>query len=186
MLFKYHGFDSVGKKVKSKLEAGSLAEAKSKLKAKGILYVSLEEENFNLSSFSFKRKKTLDLSTLSYLSRDLSLYLNAGISLISAINLLKQRYKEDKTLNSFFESIGTYLDEGKNFYVALDSQNVVKLPDFYKQSIKISENGGLLESVLLELASFLKEQDKIRKQVTSALVILCLFYLFHFLLLVLC
>lgn len=170
MLFKYHGFDSVGKKVKSKLEAASLAEAKSKLKAKGILYVSLEEENFNLSSFSFKRKKTLDLSTLSYLSRDLSLYLNAGISLISAINLLKQRYKEDKTLNSFFESIGTYLDEGKNFYVALDSQNVVKLPDFYKQSIKISENGGLLESVLLELASFLKEQDKIRKQVTSALV----------------
>ena len=82
---------------------------------------------------------------------------------------LKQRYKNDKVLGSFFESIATYLDEGKTFYLALDSQNVLKLPEFYKQSIKISENGGLLESVLLELSSFLKEQDRLRKQVGSAL-----------------
>ncbi|MBU3015860.1 type II secretion system F family protein [Poseidonibacter lekithochrous] len=169
MLFKYQGFDSNGKKLKSKIEALNLNEAKSKLKAKNILYTSLEEEDFNFSKISFKRKRTLSLSSLSYLSRDLSIYLNSGISLISAINLLKQRYKDDKVLNSFFESISTYLDEGKNFYVALDSQTVVNLPEFYKQSIKISENGGLLESVLLELSTFLKEQDRIKKQVTSAL-----------------
>lgn len=169
MLFKYQGFDSNGKKLKSKIEALNLNEAKSKLKAKNILYTSLEEEDFNFSKISFKRKRTLSLSSLSYLSRDLSIYLNSGISLISAINLLKQRYKEDKVLNSFFESISTYLDEGKNFYIALDSQTVVNLPEFYKQSIKISENGGLLESVLLELSTFLKEQDRIKKQVTSAL-----------------
>ena len=169
MLFKYQGFDSNGLKVKSKLEASTLEEAKSKLKAKSILYTTLEEENFNFSKFSFKRKKSLNLSALSYLSRDLSIYLDSGISLISSINLLKQRYKNDKTLSSFFESISTYLDEGKTFYVALDSQNVLNLPEFYKQSIKISENGGLLESVLLELSKFLKEQDRIKKQASSAL-----------------
>lgn len=169
MLFKYQGFDSNGSKVKSKIEATSLQEAKAKLKAKSILYTSLEEENFSLSRFSFKRKKTLNLSALAILSRDLSIYLDSGISLISAIELLKQRYKNDKILSSFFESVSTYLDEGKTFYVALDSQNVVNLPEFYKQSIKISENGGLLESVLLELSVFLKEQDRIRKQAGSAL-----------------
>ncbi len=169
MLFKYNGFDSNGLKVKSKLEAASLEEAKLKLKAKGILHISLEEEIFSLSNFSFKRKKSINLANLSYLSRDLSIYLNSGISLIQSIDLLKQRYKNDKTLSSFFESIATYLDEGKTFYLALDSQNVLKLPEFYKQSIKISENGGLLESVLLELSTFLKEQDRIKKQVASAM-----------------
>lgn len=169
MLFKYQGFDSNGKKLKSKIEATDLIEAKSKLKAKNILYTSLVEDDFNFSKFSLKRKKTLSLSILSYLSRDLSIYLNSGISLISAINLLKQRYQNDKVLNSFFESISTYLDEGKTFYVALDSQTVVNLPEFYKQSIKVSLNGGLLESVLLELSTFLKEQDRIKKQVSSAL-----------------
>jgi len=169
MLFKYSGFDSNGLKVKSKLEASNLEEAKAKLKARGILHISLEEEIFSLSNFSFKRKKSINLANLSYLSRDLSIYLNSGISLIQSIDLLKQRYKNDKTLGSFFESIATYLDEGKTFYLALDSQNVLKLPEFYKQSIKISENGGLLESVLLELSIFLKEQDRIKKQVGSAL-----------------
>ena len=169
MLFKYQGFDSNGVKVKSKLEATTIQEAKSKLKAKSILYTSLEEESFNFSKFSLKRKKSLNLSALAILSRDLSIYLDSGISLISAVELLKQRYKNDKTLSSFFESISTYLDEGKTFYIALDSQNVLTLPEFYKQSIKISENGGLLESVLLELSIFLKEQDRIRKQAGSAL-----------------
>ena len=156
MLFKYSGFDSNGLKVKSKLEAASLEEAKAKLRAKSILHTSLEEENFSLSKFSFKRRKSINLANLSYLSRDLSIYLNSGISLIQSIDLLKQRYKNDKVLGSFFESVATYLDEGKTFYLALDSQNVLKLPEFYKQSIKISENGGLLESVLLELSTFLK------------------------------
>ncbi|MAC85059.1 MAG: hypothetical protein CL624_13095 [Arcobacter sp.] len=168
MLFKYQGFDTNGKKIKAKIEALNLNEAKAKLKARNILYISLEED-FNFSKISFKRRKTLSLSSLSYLSRDLSIYLNSGISLISAIKLLKERYREDKVLNSFFESISTYLDEGKNFYIALDSQSAVNLPEFYKQSIKVSENGGLLESVLLELSVFLKEQDRIKKQVTSAL-----------------
>ncbi len=169
MLFKYSGFDLNGLKIKSKLEAASAEEAKLKLKAKSILHISLEEEKFSLSNFSFKRKKSINLANLSYLSRDLSIYLNSGISLIQSIDLLKQRYKNDKTLGSFFESIATYLDEGKTFYLALDSQNVLKLPEFYKQSIKISENGGLLESVLFELSTFLKEQDRIKKQVASAM-----------------
>jgi general secretion pathway protein F/type IV pilus assembly protein PilC len=169
MLFKYTGFDSNGEKVKSKLEAANIEEAKAKLKVKGIMYTSLNEDNLNFSKISFKRKRTLDLPSLSYLSRDLSIYLNSGISLIDAIRLLKQRYKNNKLMSSFFESIGTYLDEGKTFYLALDSQKVIRLPEFYKQSIKISENGGLLESVLLELSTFLKEQDRIKKQVASAL-----------------
>ena len=169
MLFKYTGFDQNGSKIKSKIEASNLEEAKLKLKAKGILYTFLEAENFSFSKISLKRKKSIKLADLSYLSRDLSIYLNSGISLIQSVELLKQRYKNDKILGSFFESIGTFLDEGKTFYLALDSQKIIKLPEFYKQSIKISENGGLLESVLMELSVFLKEQDRIKKQVGSAM-----------------
>jgi general secretion pathway protein F/type IV pilus assembly protein PilC len=169
MLYKYSGFDSNGTKAKSKVEAINLDEAKIKLKLKGILYTSIKEDTFNFGKISFKRTRKLDLSTLSYLSRDLSIYLNSGITLIGSINLLKQRYKDNKLLYTFFDTIKTYLDEGKTLFDAFDSQKVIKLPDFYKQSIKVSESGGLLESVLSELAVFLKEQDRIKKQVNSAL-----------------
>ncbi|XPV67457.1 MAG: type II secretion system F family protein [Halarcobacter sp.] len=169
MLYKYSGLDKSGLKIKSKIEASSVEDAKLKLKAKGILYTSLKEDSIDFGKVSFKRRKKLDLSTLSYISRDLSIYLNSGITLISSINLLKQRYKNNKTLFTFFETVKGYLDEGKRFYDALESQKVLALPSFYKQSIKVSENGGLLESVLMELSIFLKEQDRIKKQVASAM-----------------
>lgn len=164
MLYKYSGFDSTGLKVKSKVEAISLEEAKIKLKAKSILYTNIKEDTFNFGKISFKRSKKLDLPTLSYLSRDLSIYLKSGITLIGSMNLLKQRYKDNKSLYTFFDTVKTYLDEGKTFYDALDSQKIIRLPEFYKQSIKVSESGGLLETVLLELSVFLKEQDKIKNK----------------------
>ena len=170
MLFKYTGIDSRGKKVKSKLEAVSLNDAKSKLKAKNIIYKTVQEEtNISLAQISLKRKPKIKIVLLSTISRDLSMYLNAGISIVNAIKLIKERYKDDKKLCTFFESINTFLDEGKNFYTALDLQKSFELPEFYKQSIKISENGGLLQSVLLELSIYLKDQDRIKKQITTAL-----------------
>ncbi len=102
MLYKYIGIDSNGIKIKSKIEASSLTEAKTKLKAKGILYTSLKEDNLNFGRISLKTTKKIDLATLSYLSRDLSIYLNSGITLIGSMNLLKQRYKDNKLLFTFF------------------------------------------------------------------------------------
>ena len=77
MLFKYKGYDSTGLKVKAKLEASNIEEAKAKLKAKSIFYTSLEkEQSLIFSNIYFKRVKTINLLELSQLSRDLSIYLN--------------------------------------------------------------------------------------------------------------
>jgi type II secretory pathway component PulF len=42
------------------------------------------------------------------------------------------------------------------------------LPEFYTQSIRVSESSGILDEVLLELSRFLKEQDRISKEIKSA------------------
>jgi len=170
MLFKYKGFDSSGKKVKSTIEASTLKEAKSKLKHKKIIYTEIKENNFSINkSLKFRKMHKIDPLILSVLSRDLSIYLKAGISLLNAIKLINERYKKDKKLGPFFESLVTFLDEGKNFYTSLTLQKSIVLPEFYLQSIRISEDGGILQSVLVELSNYLKEQDIINKQVKSAL-----------------
>lgn len=169
MLFQYKGFDSNGKNISSDIEASSLSEAKQKLKQKKIVCTSINEKKFkSFNKFSFESKK-ISVEKLSLFSRDLSIYLKSGISLVKAISLLKDRFKEEKQMKTFLEVIETYLEEGKDFFTALDKQTIYNLPEFYKQSIKVSESGGLLEKVLLELASFLKEQDRIKKQVSSAM-----------------
>ena len=45
MIYKFKGIDSSGKKVSDKLEALSLGEAKKKLKARKIIYQSINEDS---------------------------------------------------------------------------------------------------------------------------------------------
>jgi general secretion pathway protein F/type IV pilus assembly protein PilC len=170
MLFKYKGYDKDGNKVNSSIEALNLEIAKSQLKYKKIIVTNISANNLLFFNKIFKRtKQKISPLSLAVISRDLSIYLDSGISLLNSIKLISQRYKKDKLLSSFFNSIITYIDEGKNFYSALDKQDSIELPEFYLQSIKISEDGGLLKGVLIELSDYLKEQYRLKKQITQAM-----------------
>jgi general secretion pathway protein F/type IV pilus assembly protein PilC len=170
MLYKYKGYEKNGNKVNSSIEANTLELAKLKLKQQKIIITKINKHSFNLFDNIFKKsKQTISPLTLSVISRDLSIYLDSGISLLNAIKLINARYKKDKKLSPFFQSIVTFLDEGKNLYTSLDMQKTINLPEFYLQSIKISEDGGILKGVLLELSIYLNEQYKLKKQISSAM-----------------
>ena len=169
MIFSYKGIDAKGKKLKDRIEATSLDEAKQKLKSQGIIYQSIEEDAPSFfENFSFSRRYKVPAKELSQLSRELSMYIRSGISIVSAIKIVQSHYEHKKKMHLFLNSVSTFLDEGKNFYTALESQNIVILPEFFMQSIKVSESSGILDEVLLELSRFLKEQDRIAKEVKSA------------------
>lgn len=169
MIFKYKGIDEFGKNVRDKIEATTLSEAKSKLKANSIISQSIEEEQPSIfANFDFSRKYKIPPKELASLSRELSMYIRSGITIVSAIKIVQTHYESNKKMKLFLTTVSTHLDEGKNFFTALDTQEVVILPEFFIQSIKVSENGGILDEVLLELSRFLKEQEDINKEIKGA------------------
>ena len=169
MIFKYKGIDSDGKKVSQRVEAISLVEAKNKLKIKKIIYESISEDTPTFyENINFSGKYKIPIKELSSLSRELCMYLRSGITIVSALKIIQTHYENNKKMKLFLSTVSTHLDEGNNFYNALESQSVVVLPEFFKRSIKVSENGGILDEVLMELSRFLKEQDSINKEIKSA------------------
>ena len=169
MIFKYIGIDSVGKKVKQKIEALSLDEAKQRLKSSGVILQTIEEEEISLfENFSFFGKYKIPPKELASLARELSMYIRSGITIVSAVKIVQTHYDSNKKMKLFLTTVSTHLDEGKDFFTALDTQEVVELPSFFIESIKVSENGGVLDEVLLELSRFLKEQDSINKEIKGA------------------
>ncbi len=169
MIFKFKGIDADGKKVSDKIEATSAEEAKSKLKAKKVIYQTLDEDSPSFfENFDFSRKYKIPPKELAGLSRELSMYIRSGISIVSALKIVQTHYEKNKPMKLFLSTVSTHLNEGKNFYTALETQSVVILPEFFKQSIKVSESGGILDEVLLELSRFLKEQDRINKEIKGA------------------
>jgi len=170
MIISYKGINNKGEKEKGIIEAQNIEDAKKRLKAKGIYYTSIKETKKPLSTtFSFTKKAKLTDLELATISRDLSIYLKAGISIVNALKLSKNQYETDKKISTFINSIITLLDEGKSFYQALENQSIIAIPQFYKQTIKVSENGGILQEVLNELSIYLKEQNRVNKQIAGAM-----------------
>lgn len=169
MIFKYKGINAEGKKVTDRVEASNLDEAKSKLKSIGVIYQSLDEDTPAFyEKFDFTSKYKIPPKELASLSRELSMYIRSGISIVSALKIVQTHYEKNKKMKLFLTTVSTHLDEGQNFYSALEAQTIVELPPFFKESIKVSESGGILDEVLLELSRFLKEQDRIHKEIKSA------------------
>ena len=170
MLFKYKGYEKSGKKISGTIEAFDLNTAKAKLKQKKIIINFLEETSKPLlARFKFDSRTKIAPDILSNISKTLSIYLESGISLLNAMKLIKESYKENKKMVTFFDSVISLLDEGKNFYTALETQKTLVIPEFYLQSVKISEDGGILQGVLLELSVYIDEEQRIKKQVSQAM-----------------
>jgi len=169
MVFKYKGLDRSGKTVSGRMEAPTMDDVKRRLQAQDILFewVKVSGEGFG-SKFSALRVKTLSVKQLSNFSKSLAIYLKAGVPLLKALYLLKTNMTENKLID-FLTAIESMIEEGKSFYGALESQKVVELPRFYTQSIKVAEENGLLEVVLVELSEFLQKQSLISKQIKKAL-----------------
>jgi type II secretory pathway component PulF len=168
MIVAYKGIDKTGKRIKGKLEVASLEEAKSRLKANHILYESLSQSSASFTGLKLQRRYPISAADLARLSRELATYIRSGITIVDALKVVQTHYAGHKKLALFLASLNTHIDEGKNFYTALEQQTVVKLPAFFKQSIRVSESSGILDQVLYELSRFLKEQDRIVKEVRNA------------------
>ncbi len=167
MLFKYKGFDKTGKKVKGTVTASSIEEAGQKLRTQNIYYESLSPtKEFSLEAFT-QRQMPGDL--LSTFSKELSSYLNSGMTILTAIKLLENQHEGEKRYVSFLNSVKTMIDEGQSLYSALNSQKVYVLPDFFLQSLNVAGQSGKMVEVLTNMGNFFSAQNKVKKQVKGAM-----------------
>ncbi len=167
MLFKYKGMTKQGKSTKGSIEASSIEEVKQKLKAQGIFYQDISESSqINLKNFS---QRQMPGPLLSSFAKELSSYLNSGMTVLTAIKLIEGQHKKEKKYASFLSSLKTMIEEGKSLYHALASQSVYSMPDFFLQSINVAGQSGKMVPVLIQMGTFFSSQAKVKKQVSNAM-----------------
>jgi len=168
MLYKYKGLTEDGKSAKGTITASSVEEAKQKLRTRKIYYQTLEEtKQLSMEAFS---KRVMPGTLLSSMSKELSSYLNSGMTILTALKLMENQHQNEKKYSSFLNSTRTMIEEGKSLYVALNTQKVYALPDFFLQSLKVAGQSGKMVEVLVNMSIFFSAQNKIKKQVSNAMV----------------
>ena len=169
MQYKYKGLSKEGKKVKGVITAGSFNEAKQILKMKGVFYQSLEEGR-GTSMLSSLKKRPMNGSLMSAFSKELASYIDSGMTIVTALKLMHNQHKSEKKYASFIEEVKKQVEEGKSLYVALNSQSVYELPEFFLQSINVSGQSGKMGEVLSTMGEFFSSQGEVKKQATNAMI----------------
>ncbi len=168
MVFKYKGINREGKRVSSIIEAKDISEAKSKLKTQGIIYEKLSEVK-SKGNFLNLTQTTIPQDLLATFAKELTTYLKSGMTIVTALRLLKEQHKNNKKFFSFLNSILTMIEEGKSLHLALSSQSIYKIPRFFIQSINVAEKSGNLIEILNKMSSFFFAQIRLKKQISTAL-----------------
>ena len=162
--FVYH-VEKDGRLIKGKIKAKNLQVAKLKLQAKKIDPVYIKEQSFRTFFSGGGGVKT---SVLLFFTRQLSFLLDAGVSLVQALDMCMNSASNDH-FKQVLRGIIRDLKSGKKFAQALR-----KRPDifdgFYVNMIVCAEQTGLLDQILVDLALYMEKSESIRSRVKSSMM----------------
>lgn len=168
MLYRYRARASDGKMVYGSQQAQSNAQVLQWLRDRALYPIEIEEVKTAPAKTLRERLETVStikLKDKAVFFRQLATMLQAGITLGSALDMLVTQ-TENRRFAEAIREVKTAVDRGTTLSAAMASRK-----EFSKLMVAIAragEEGGVLESSLDRLATFLERQDELRKKIISA------------------
>lgn len=181
MKLHYKASTKEGKIIQGLIEANDVNEAANFLRSKEMMPIQINKKNEGiLNKLPFLNKT--GSSDLILFTRQLSSMLASGLTLSKSLQILRDQIQNEAMIE-VVNGIINDIEEGKPFSFA-----IAKYPEIfssiYVSLIKAGESSGVLDKVLLRLATNLEKQAKLKSTVKGALlypvivVVLMVFVLF--------
>jgi general secretion pathway protein F len=162
-LYVYEAVDSSGRKVKESASHPDEVTLKSDLREKGLIPLSIKISETRETSF-FERITSKDLLTF---TQELGNLLDSGLPIDRALYVLSE-YSEKKAFRAIIREIYIDIQKGNTLSTAMGKQKI--FPRVYINMIRAGEAGGVLETVIKRLVSFLETTISFKEEITSALI----------------
>ena len=162
MIYKYKAFRG-RENVKGNIKADNLKEAKEKLKREGLRPIKIEENIESSNSFDFKKKfKNEDLYIL---FRQLSIFINSGINIDSAFEILSTQFSKDK--GKILSNIRDSLRSGSSLSDAMNLTGA--FPSLVINMVYVGENTSSLGKIFNKLSDYYIKKRKTRSKIIEAM-----------------
>jgi type IV pilus assembly protein PilC len=107
------------------------------------------------------------LKEVAVFSRQFATMINSGLSMLRALNILAEQ-TDNKTLADIANQVRIDVEKGSSLSAALARHPKV-FSRLYVSMVRAGETGGVLDSVLLRLASTIEKQVELRRKIKSAM-----------------
>ncbi len=166
--FVYEAKNKSGEKVKGSIEAENKSVIARQLREKGYFITQIKEKRSSIDIGEFlSMHKRVKLKDLSIFSQQFAAMINAGISLVDALNILQDQTNH-RHLQDVLANVRDDVETGVSLADAV-SKHPETFPELYTQLIRAGESGGVLDSILDKLAAHYDRQDELNSMVKSAL-----------------
>lgn len=161
-LYQYHALDNLGKKRIGFIEANDENDAKSKLRDQGLMVSNLT------TKASVSAKQNLRGDILQTFTLQLAQLVNAGVPLYQSLSAIEEQYRGEP-FHRVILSLCDQLKAGKSLSEAL-SGYPKSFNRLYVSMIAAGESAGALDVVLEKLSVLLTKENKLRKQIITAMI----------------
>jgi type IV pilus assembly protein PilC len=165
-VFTYKGTNRSGASVAGEMSATNKTELQSLLRRQQITPTRMSEKGkeFNLPTLggSVKAKE------LAVFTRQFSVMIDAGLPLVQCLEILASQQE-----NKFFQKVLTgtrgAVEGGSNLSTAMKQYPKVFDP-LYSNMVEAGETGGILDTILQRLSTYIEKNVKLKAAVKSALI----------------
>jgi type IV pilus assembly protein PilC len=165
-VFTYRGTNRSGASVAGEMTATNKSELQSLLRRQQITPTKMSEKGkeFNLPTFG----GGVDAKELAVFTRQFSVMIDAGLPLVQCLEILASQ-QENKTFQKVLTGTRSAVEGGSTLSAAMKQYPKVFDP-LYSNMVEAGETGGILDTILQRLSTYIEKNVKLQRAVKSALV----------------
>src|SRR5919205_1288570 len=167
-VFRYTGKTRAGAPQRGEIEANDRASATAVLRQRQILVTSIrpkpKELQLKIPGFGSK----ISEQEVVIFTRQFATMIEAGLPLVQCLDILA-RQAENKEFAKVIGQVKTDVESGDSFADALRKHPKV-YSDFYVNMVEAGEAGGILDTILARLATYMEKAAALKSQVKGAMV----------------
>jgi type IV pilus assembly protein PilC len=168
--FAYSGRTRAGQNVTGERVADSMEAAVAALRRDQVMVTKINpvKEKTAAAAPSIKRKKGVSPKSLAVFTRQFSVMIDAGLPLVQCLEILGTQ-EEDKNFGLVILETRAEVEGGASLADAMKKNPKVFDP-LYTNMIAAGEAGGILDTILKRLATYIEKAVKLKNQVQSAMI----------------
>ena len=165
-VFTYRGTNRAGATVSGELAAANKSELIGNLKRQQINVTKMSEKGkeFNLPTFG----AGVDSKELAVFTRQFSVMIDAGLPLVQCLEILAGQ-QENKVFQKVLTGTRSAVEGGSTLSSAMRQYDKV-FDALYVNLVEAGETGGILDTILQRLSTYIEKNVKLKRAVKSALV----------------
>ena len=160
--FTYTARTANGELKSSTLEATNKDEVIAQLKKQRMTVVKVDEQA------KAKVKGSVTMRDIVIFTRQFSTMINAGLPLVQALDILSKQ-TESKALAEVTRTVVFDVESGNTVADAL-AKHPKAFSDLYVNMVAAGEAGGILDTILMRLATFMEKNDALVRKVKGAMI----------------